>query len=114
MTDSPDPVKKLATLTYSIGVKNNGPAATTGVNLTDTLPSNVTFISATPSQGSCSGTTTVTCSLGSMASGANLSVTIMVRAKTVGTFSNSASVSSTVADPNMANNSAAVNTQIVR
>ncbi len=112
MTDSPDPVKKLARLTYNIGVKNNGPDVTTGVVLTDVLPANVSFISAMPSQGSCSGTTTVTCSLGSMASGASVSVSIVVRTKTVGILSNSASVTSAVVDPSTANNSASTNTKV--
>ena len=53
---------------YTVG--NNGPAAATNVLLTDTLPTGVNFLSATTSQGSCSGTSTLTCALGSLASGA--------------------------------------------
>ncbi len=38
-------------LTYTIVVTNNGPSPATGVTLTDTLPANVTFVSATDSLG---------------------------------------------------------------
>lgn len=38
-------------ITYTITITNNGPAGTTGVVLTDTLPSELTFADSTPSQG---------------------------------------------------------------
>jgi uncharacterized repeat protein (TIGR01451 family) len=75
--DSPDPVNVGDNLTYVIVVTNHGPESTT-VTLTDTLPSQVTFVSATPSQGSCSGTSTVTCNLGTMNNGDSATVTIVV------------------------------------
>ncbi len=52
-TDSPDPVTVGNNLTYTVTITNNGPGGATGVVLTDTLPVGVTFVSATPSQGSC-------------------------------------------------------------
>ncbi len=112
MTDSPDPAKKLSKLTYSIVVKNKGLDAASSVTLTDTLPSNVTFLSAAPTQGTCIGTNTVNCTLGYMANGATAIVTITVRTKAAGIVSNTASVSSAVADPNSANNKATVTTTV--
>lgn len=112
-SDSPDPVAVSTNLTYSIVVANNGPSQATGVTLTDTLPAGVTFVSSTPSAGTCSGTTTVTCNLGTINSGANVTVTIVVTAPAAaGSLSNTASVTSGVTDPNAANNSATATTTI--
>ncbi|MFZ5863100.1 MAG: DUF11 domain-containing protein [Nitrospirota bacterium] len=106
-SDSPDPVLAGQNLTYSITVTNNGPSSATGVTVTDTFPANVVLVSATPSQGSCSGTTTITCALGTVANAATATVTIVVTpgAAAVGTLSNTASVASSVTDPTPGNNS---------
>ena len=53
-TDSPDPVLAGELLTYTLAVHNAGPSSATAVELTDTLPAGVTFVSADPTQGSCS------------------------------------------------------------
>src|SRR5438132_988457 len=55
---------------------------------------------------SCSGTTTVTCNLGTINSGSNATVTITATPSAAGGYSNTASVTSTSADLNTANNSA--------
>jgi uncharacterized repeat protein (TIGR01451 family) len=112
MSDSPDPVKKGAKLTYNITVRNNGPQAASGVVLTDSLPANIIFVQASTTKGSCQGTSTVTCSLGSLASGASANVKIVIKPISAGTISNSASVASSVADPNGANNSATATTTV--
>src|SRR5207244_11504754 len=62
-TDSPDPVTVGKNLTYTVTVTNHDPIDATGVTMSDTLLSAVTFVSATPSQGSCSGTSSMSCSL---------------------------------------------------
>ena len=72
-------------LTYTIGVDNKGPSHTGGtVTLTDQLPAGTTLVSATPSQGTCSGTTTVTCDLGTLANGASATVSVVVHVDRVG------------------------------
>jgi uncharacterized repeat protein (TIGR01451 family) len=90
--------------TYTITVTNAGPSAAAAVTVTDILPAGATFVSATPSQGSCSGTTTVTCTLGTLANGASATITLIVRPTAPGPLSNTATVSSTTADPTPGNN----------
>ena len=51
VTADPNPVNVNQDLTYTVTVTNNGPSPATGVTLTDTLPANVVFVSATSSQG---------------------------------------------------------------
>ena len=64
-TDLADPVLAGDDVTYAITVTNLGPSDAAGVVVTDTLPGSVTFVSATPSQGSCSQAAgVVTCPLG--------------------------------------------------
>jgi uncharacterized repeat protein (TIGR01451 family) len=106
---APDPSLVGGTLTYTLSVTNHGPSTATGVTLTDPLPAEVSFVSASPSQGSCSGT--VTCALGSLANGAGAVVTVVVKPTAKGTITNTASVSGNERDPNPSNNSATATTR---
>ena len=92
------------TITYSIVVSNSGPAADTNVTVNDPLPAGETLVSATPSQGSCIGT--VTCNLGTIASGGSATVAIVVRVTAAcgATVTNTATVNGALPDPNPANN----------
>ncbi len=75
--DSPDPVSAGANLTYTLTFSNTGSADATGVILTDTVPANTTFVSATLG-GTLSGST-MTWSLGNLAAGASASAQLVVR-----------------------------------
>jgi uncharacterized repeat protein (TIGR01451 family) len=112
-TASPDPLVAGNTLTYTLTVHNNGPNAATGVVVTDTLPPGAAFVSASPDQGSCSGTSTVTCPLGDVATGATVRIHIVVTPGAPGIFTNSASVVSAVFDANTANNTASVTSVVL-
>ena len=70
-------VQPSAPFTYTLTATNVSNVNATNVVLTDVLPSQVTFVSAT---GPCSGTTTVTCSIGTLAAHASFPVTITVTA----------------------------------
>lgn len=100
-------------LTYTITVTNNGPDATLA-ELTDPLPFGVISSSSsiTPSQGSCTfADPTVTCMLGSIASGAKATVTINVQPTgDVSSVTNIATVAGN--DPHPSDNSASTTTTV--
>jgi hypothetical protein len=113
-TDSEDPILAGTILSYTVTVNNTSAQNyANNVVITETLSSGVTYDSATPSQGSCNHVTgVVTCNIGTINNSANASVVINVTVNpaTSGTFTSTASVSSSTLDPNTANNSAAQNT----
>jgi uncharacterized repeat protein (TIGR01451 family) len=113
-TDSPDPVRKGGTVTYTIVVTNQGHASAT-VQLTDVLSTSLRFVSVTSTAGSCSQLNgTVTCALGEIPSGGSATVTIAASARRTGTALNTAQVSSLSPDPNPANNTNTEETTITR
>jgi len=93
------------TITYTLSVSNAGPFDAHNVTVDDPLPAGETLVSATPSQGSCSGT--VTCQLGTVANGgaATISIVASVSASCGSTLTNTATVSGDEPDPDTSNNS---------
>jgi len=116
---SPSPVKKGTNLTYTTTVRNLGPDPATGVTLTQKLPSASQFVSATPSQGSCTmpkagGTGSVSCSVGSLPSGATATLKVVVRviASSGSSVSSTSTAASSTPDPNSSNNKATATTKV--
>lgn len=78
--DDVDPVNRGGQITYTLAVTNNGPSTATNVQVIDTLPADVTFVSATGGTvtGPVAPSTDVTIDVGTLASGASTNVTITV------------------------------------
>jgi serine protease len=94
--------------TYQITVTNN--AATnstvaTAVTFIQSGTATIGLASATPSTGTCTGTSFVTCNLGTLLSGASVTVTFTGTPITGGTIIHTASASSAMTDLNLTNNS---------
>jgi len=113
ITASPEPAKTVRNLTYTVTVMNNGPDASTGSALTDTLPAGVTFVSASVSQGTFmhSGSS-VSATFGAVANGGTAVLTIVVTPTVTGQITDSASVVGNETDPVALNNSAMHTTQV--
>jgi uncharacterized repeat protein (TIGR01451 family) len=117
-TDSPDPVTARGQVTYTVTVQNSGPGGASSVTLTDVLP-DASFVSATPSQGTCvrvgkgGRAGTLTCELGTIASGASANVSVVVSPSKAGTITNVASVRAAEPDGNRANNTATESTTVL-
>ncbi len=114
MTALPTPVFLSSSLTYTIQVQNLGQASATGVSVSDTLPTTVTYVSASGTGWSCTAGTPLACSFsGTLAQGAVTTFNIVVTTPAVaGPITNTATVSSSVTDPISANNSATVVTVV--
>jgi uncharacterized repeat protein (TIGR01451 family)/CSLREA domain-containing protein len=97
-------------IVYTLTVKNNGPDAALNVTVTDTLPANVTFVSADPQCSENSGT--VTCNLGPLASGASASASLTVMTTAEGPVTNSATAGGTELDPSPANAASSATTTV--
>ncbi|WP_395358546.1 calcium-binding protein [Streptomyces sp. YH02] len=102
--------------TYTVRVTNaaTSTATATGVSLSDTLSgAGATLVSAVPSQGMCTTTTTgATCALGSLAPGASATVTVTAEPRAVGTLTNAAGVSGSPQDPVTSDNTATATTSV--
>jgi uncharacterized repeat protein (TIGR01451 family) len=93
-------------LEYKATVFNEGPQDASGVVLTDNLPSGLKFVSAVPSQGTCTGTTTITCDLGVMTEPSTATVQFTVTPTAAGTFTDALEVMAAQQELSSGNNSA--------
>lgn len=113
LTDAPDPVAPGQQVTYTISVNNPTATPAENVTLRDDLPAGVAFVSATPSQGSCSGTGPVLCALGSVGAVTTATIAVVVGAPGApGTLVNRVALASTSIDPNPANDTAQESTTV--
>ncbi len=94
-------------------VTNNGPSADTGVKITDPLPTGNTFVSATSTKGTCTGGTILNCTIGDMAAGESVTITLITTPTVAGTQTNVVAVSGDRPETNTANNQATATVEVV-
>jgi len=75
MSGSPGTVTLNKLITYTVQVTNRGPSSATAVVASDTLPKGVRLIGTSPA---CSGSTTLSCSLGTILNGGSATIVINV------------------------------------
>jgi uncharacterized repeat protein (TIGR01451 family) len=97
-------------ITYTLTARNLGPTTATGVTVSDPVPANSTFVSA--SAGCALAAGVVTCTAGTLAPGATQVFTIVVQAGSGNTVVNVATIDGDQDDPNLTNNVATVTTNI--
>jgi uncharacterized repeat protein (TIGR01451 family)/uncharacterized delta-60 repeat protein len=113
LDDAFDPVGVNQTVVYNITAYNAGPGQADGVTVFDILPAQFTYISSAGSQGTSfiSGGSVVF-QFGTIPSGSAATAQLVARATVPGIFTNYATVVAAQADPDMANNSAVVDTTV--
>lgn len=97
-------------LTYTISVMNGSSGPANDVVVTDFLPPGVSFVSATTTLGSCSGSTSFSCNLGTLTGFNSATITLAVTPTVEGVINNTANVSSSSRDTNYNDNSASFTT----
>jgi uncharacterized repeat protein (TIGR01451 family) len=96
--------------TYTLTATNLGPTTATGVTVTDPVPANSTFVSA--SAGCAQAAGLITCTVGALAPGGSQAFAITLLAGSGASIVNIATVAGNQTDPNPANNMATVTTRI--
>jgi uncharacterized repeat protein (TIGR01451 family) len=116
--DSPDPVVAGTQYSYVLVVGNRGPSVAPAVIVVDPLPPGVTAVSVRSTIGTCSGSTTITCQLGTLTQGLGAEIeivaTVPVDLPSPNPMVNTATVTSTgTPDPNPLNDSGSQPTTVV-
>jgi uncharacterized repeat protein (TIGR01451 family) len=122
--DSENSVLVGGSFTYILNIKNLGPTSAEGIVMIDSLPNGLTFnslsitgILGVPVNGAAcaynSSSHTVTCNINAMSKPGEATININVTGAQAGKYINTASVSSSSSDPNLANNTDSQTTHVV-
>jgi uncharacterized repeat protein (TIGR01451 family)/gliding motility-associated-like protein len=101
---------------YTIVVKNIGSQLATGISATDVMPLGITYLASNAGYGTATYNTankTVTWSIGNLAVGASITLTIKAKAEMPGVITNTATVTSTQPDSDNANNTSMVKKEVL-
>ncbi|PTT83380.1 hypothetical protein DBR42_16035, partial [Pelomonas sp. HMWF004] len=118
---SAQPATAGSNVSFQIQPRNAGPAAATGITVTDDLPPGWTFVSASGTNWACSAAgQTVSCNRATLPVGATDNITVVatapsnaVIAPTGSSFTNTASIAATSTDPVSGNNSASATVSVL-
>jgi uncharacterized repeat protein (TIGR01451 family) len=101
-------------LTYTISVRNNGPQLAENVRVLERLPATVRLETASSGNGDCGviQPNVLECTLGTLQPGETGLILIVVTPLEPGSITNSAQVSSITPDPNTANNTASLVSEV--
>jgi uncharacterized repeat protein (TIGR01451 family) len=119
-TDSPDPLVAGTDITYTLTATNNGPSTAPSVVIQDPLPGSVTVVSVSSAGGTCvpgvpgDPLHPTRCTYSSIGPSGSRTMTLVVRVNPGDhrVVTNEASVSSTVLDPDLSNNTASATTSV--
>ena len=112
VVDTPDPVVVGGQLSYAVTVTNHGPSPATDVRLS-ALWNGPFNVDATGPTAACELTPLLTCSFGTIASGATVTLGIVGTPGAIGLLGSTFTLQADEADPVPANNAVAVNTNVV-
>ncbi len=103
----PFPVLIFTTNSYHIHVENKGLNLLTGVSLSNALPANLIFVSASTTQGTVSNSSgVVTANIGSLSPGAVVSLIVHWMPLAAGSMTDTVSVACSQLEPDLSNNTA--------
>ena len=102
---STDPVSAGAAFTQTLLVRNSGPWTASDVVVSNTIPTGMSSVSASSTQGTCVLTNgCLLCFLGAMANGSSASITLDTTFSQKGFITNTATVTQSESDPDLTNN----------
>jgi uncharacterized repeat protein (TIGR01451 family) len=113
-TGSPNPLTLGAgNITWTMVVTNHGPDADSGVKVSDPMPTGNTFVSVSTSKGSCTGGAILNCTIGDMAVGESVTITLVTTPSSTGDQTNTVMVVGNRPETNTGNNSATATVLVV-
>jgi uncharacterized repeat protein (TIGR01451 family) len=111
-TTAPGPVKPGENITYTIQVENKGPTTDPVVEVVDSLPAGLEYVSDDSGCDSFAPPA-LHCEAGSLAKGQSRTITVVAKVvATSGSIENTAEVSGAIPDAELANNSSTVTTPV--
>jgi uncharacterized repeat protein (TIGR01451 family)/CSLREA domain-containing protein len=112
-TASPTTLAPDGHIEYHLTVTNHGPDPVVETTVENVLPAGATFVQATDPAGACLGSTTLKCSLGTLAPGASTTVTVSATVGQAGTATDAAKALAPATDVTPADNQISIPANVV-